>query len=164
MFKKARAERKGLTALRENMSTERLSSFSHLKSPQTFPHLDPLALLHHGGGLMVFMVPLCAFLAHRHLVSLAEHRQRLVVVSAEVAGGEGGRIGQPVSLQGWIPQVCCEVKLTVRRLANQARLDRRRLVPVADVTGNIISLERLVWGRFPAFWWHHNIDVLLLCW
>lgn len=109
---------------------------------------------------MVFVIPLCASNANRHLVFLAEHRQRLVVVSAEVAAGEGGRIRQPVPLQSWIPQVWCQVKFAVRRLAHEAGFDRCGLVSVADITENLLSLHRLDWGVCVA----PNIDVLLLIW
>lgn len=96
------------------------------------------------------MVPLFAFRTHRHIVFLAEHRQWLVVASAEVTAGEGGRIRQPVALQGWIPQVRCEVNVTVRHLADEARLDRCRLVSLADVAGNFGSFGDLVRGLFHA--------------
>lgn len=67
---------------------------------------------------MVFVVPLDAFLANRLLVSLAEHRQRLAVSSAELAAGDkGGGICQSVSLQRRFPQVRREVKLAVGLLA-----------------------------------------------
>lgn len=48
------------------------------------PHLDPPALFLHGEGLMVFVTPLCAFQTNRHVVSLAEHHQGLVVVAGSV--------------------------------------------------------------------------------
>ena len=86
------------------------------------------------------MVPLFAFRAHGHIVFLAEHGQWLVVVPAEVTAGEGGRVRQPVPLQGRIPQVRCEVNVAVGRLADEARLDRRRLAPVADVAGDLVRV------------------------
>lgn len=73
---------------------------------------------------MVLVVPLSALHTHRCAVTLAEHCQRLVVVSAEVTGGERGWIRQPVSLQLCIPLVGAQVNFTVRRLADEARLDR----------------------------------------
>lgn len=86
------------------------------------------------------MATLCAFGTHRYVIVFAEHRQRLVVLSAQVAAGEGGRVRQPVFVQRWIPLVRREVDITVRRLAHQARLHRRRLVSMADITGNDSSL------------------------
>lgn len=142
-----------------------ISNFTQMNFRQSWkevasPHLDPLALLLRADGLVVFVIPLRASHANRHLVFLAEHRQRLVVVSAEVAIGEGGRIRQPVPLQSGIPHVWRQVKFTVGRLAHEAGLDRCGLVSVADVTENFFSLQRLVWGVCVAL----NVDILLLVW
>ncbi len=141
------------------------SNFFLLSRPvkQSCPHLNLLAFL-HGNVLVVFVIPLDTFCTHRHLVSLAEHRQRLVVLPAEVTAGKGGRICQSVSLQRRIPLVRCEVKLTVRRLAHEARLNGRQPVSVADITGNLLSLEKLVWDVFLASWLRHDISILLLIW
>lgn len=105
-----------------------------------FPHLHPPALLLYGDNLVVLVVALCAFRAHRCVILLAEHRQGLVVLSAQVAGIEDCWICEAVSLQRWISLVRHEVNLTVRRLTHQTRLNRRRLVPVADVTGHVFTV------------------------
>lgn len=123
----------------------------------TFPHLDPLALLLYGDKLVVFVVPLCAFHAYKCLVSPAKHLQGLVVFFAHVTGGESCRICQLVSLQSWIPQVRREVSFTVRRLAEEARLYRCRLVSVTDITRNFVSLGKL----FLARWLQCNVEILL---
>lgn len=89
---------------------------------------------------MALMIPLCTLHTHGHLVFLAEHRQRLVVLPAQVVAGKRGRLRQPVSLQRWIPPVCREVELTVGRLAHEARLDGCRLVSLADIAGDLFAL------------------------
>lgn len=94
---------------------------------------------------MVFVVPLCAFCTNGCLVSLAEHLQGLVVVSAEVTSGKGGRTRQPVLRHHRIPEVRRQVRFTIRRLTDEARVDRWQFVFPADVTEHVI---RFISGLF----------------
>lgn len=100
---------------------------------------------------MVFVFPVCAFHTNRLLVTLAEHRQRLLVFAAVVTDDETARIRQLVFLQRWIPQVWCEVQFTIRSHARQTRLDRWGFLSAADVTGNFVSRQKLDGGICSAF-------------
>lgn len=96
---------------------------SYQNDQNNFFHLHGLALLLHGDGGVALVVRLCTLDTQRSLVVPAEHLQRPVVLSAEAAVGEGGWVGQPVSLQRRLSLVRRQVGFTVRHLADQARLD-----------------------------------------
>lgn len=121
-----------------------------------FPHPELLALLLYRDRFVVFVLQLSALYANRRLIPLAKLIQGLVVSSAEVAGGEGGRIGEAVLRQHRVSQVRLQVLVAVRQLAHEARLDRHQGVSRTAVTRDFL------FGNLS--WRHPSPQCLLVCW